>query len=106
MHTADAKEADTDANETRRADGALRSLSTPIPFSMLETSHMLPTPPSTPPWLPTDTFPSPTNHANNAKVAGELLFYHLLGVSSDINGFSAAGNLILDFGPSALYGAE
>lgn len=108
---ADPKEVESKAKETKHADGALRSLSIPIPCSMLvfeppHDAHMLPTPPSTPPCLNVDTFPSPTNHAENDRAARESLFFHFLGVSSDIEGFDAAGDLILNFGTVSHHGVE
>ncbi|GAB7346489.1 hypothetical protein MBLNU457_5178t1 [Dothideomycetes sp. NU457] len=97
----DAKDMDVEDKETGpAADGALRLLSIPIPESLLspqQTTTQVPTPPPTLPTLCDECFPSPTNHAENARVASEQLFYHFLGCG-DIAGFDDRGDLMVNFG--------
>ena len=108
----DAKATDSEAKEAQHADGALLSLSIPIPSSLasnpqnVESHAMPPTPPPTPPCLFNEAFPSPTHNADNKKEAGELLFYHMLGVSSDIAGIDVDGHLMLAFGKEMRGGIE
>lgn len=98
----DTKDMDVGDEETGpAADGALRSsLSIPIPESLLspQQTTQLPTPPPSPPTFCDDNFPSPTNHADNARVASEQLFYHFLGCAKDIAGFDDRGDLMVNFG--------
>lgn len=95
----DAKDMDVEDKETvPAADGALRLFSIPIPDSLLPETAQLPTPPPTPPTLCDENFPSPTNHADNARVASEQLFYHFLGCATDIAGFNDRGDLMVNFG--------
>lgn len=99
----DGKETESVVKETQHADGALPcSLSIPIPKSMFSAKPFntqnatLPTPPPTPPL--DFAFPEPTNHAENERIAADSLFFHFLGVSTDVQGFDASGNLLLGFG--------
>ena len=97
----DAKDLDVEDKETdHAADGALRStLSLPIPKSLLSLqTTQLPTPPPSPPTFCVDNFPSPTNHADNARMANNQLFYHFLGCATDIAGFDDRGDLVVNFG--------
>jgi len=99
----DAKDMDVEDKETGpAADGASSrsSLSLPIPESLLspQQTTQLPTPPPSPPTFCVDSFPSPTNHADNARVASEQLFYHFLGCATDIAGFDDRGDLMVNFG--------
>lgn len=91
----DSKDADAEAKEEQQAVGALPSLSTPVPASLL-TNDQLPTPPDSPPLDAPPTTPILGIPAQKA-LAKELLFYHLLGVSSDILGFNENGDLQLGF---------
>lgn len=97
----------TDITETQsepREQGASPSLSIPIPESMFSANSLPLTPPPTPPSMSLqeqDAFPCPTNHDANYLQAEELLFFHSLGVASDIKGFDDSGNLILEFAPSS-----
>jgi len=98
----DSKDVEADEKETgHAADGALSSssLSIPIPRSMLSAKNtQLPTPPSSPTPSCEDTVPSPASNKQNRENARQQLFYHLVGVASDIVGFDADGELVLDFG--------
>jgi len=93
--TADSKDADAEAKEEQQAVGTLPSLSISIPPSLL-IFEQLPTPPDTPPLDATSAFPNLERPAQKA-LAKELLFYHLLGASTDILGFDDNGGLQLGF---------
>lgn len=103
-YSAENKEEDeAESKETQHADGALRSLSIPIPSSLQRSapvSKMLPTPPPTPPLESASLFGAfkPASTSENKRFAKEELFFHLLGVSTDIQGFNDDGNLVLSFG--------
>jgi len=101
FRAADPKDVEEDEKETgHAADGALSSsLSIPIPKSMLSTRNIqLLTPPPSPPCPCEDKVPSSTHNKEDRKIAQQQLFFHLLGVSTDISGFDANGELVLDFG--------
>jgi len=92
---------DTEAKETDPVDGEHCSLSIQIPRSVLQCAHVsksvsdsaaqLPTPPTTPPVLPTFQDPADLHEA-----AVEQLFYHMLGVAADVHGFDQHGQLSLN----------
>ncbi|KAK5001241.1 hypothetical protein LTR66_000017 [Elasticomyces elasticus] len=88
-----AKAADSEAKEKQHADGALHSLSIPIPQHLLAHPCDIPSPPATPPH-------TPEHHHDSAeleRLAQETFFYSMLGVSDDVEGFSLTGRLILSF---------
>ena len=88
----DAKDAaDAEAKEDQATGGVSQSsLSIPIPASLLHSQ--LPTPPESVPLEP-DNLDIPALKL----LAKELLFYHLLGTSTDIVGFDRNGDLQLSF---------
>lgn len=102
------KNEQVEEKEAEHADGASsHSLSIPIPASLqsIAPASMLPTPPPTPPLdsafdCDYTTF-RPQSSAENKRAAREQLFFHLLGVSGDIQGFDYDGHLILGFGSDA-----
>lgn len=99
----DAKPADSETKQTSNADGASSSLSIPIPKSLAcdtaaaTAAVTLLTPPPSPP-IPAAVFLGPSSRTANKQLADERLFFHLLGVSTDIQGFDVDGNLSLGFG--------
>lgn len=106
----DAKQAESAAKETSNADGALSSLSIPIPKSLAHdtAAATLLTPPPSPP-ISAGFFAMPSSPKAHKRHADEQLFFHLLGVSTDILGFDMDGNLSLGFGvesDSSSSGAE
>ena len=102
---ADSKQAESEAKETPNANGALSCLSIPIPLSLARNSAANPaaasatmlTPPPTPPLEPSE-FSKPSVRKAHTRFADEQLFFHLLGVSTNIQGFDALGNICLGFG--------
>lgn len=73
-------------------------LSISIPASLSHSNEQnLPTPPSTPgPTLSTTTSPI-FDHPAQKEFADELLFFHLLGASTDVVGFHENGELELSY---------
>lgn len=98
----DSKQVESEAKETANANGALNALSIPIPTSLARhtpataAASML-TPPPTPP-LEFADFAKPSVRSAHKHFADEQLFFHLLGVSTDIYGFDPFGNISLGFG--------
>ncbi|KAG9755893.1 hypothetical protein KCU73_g5189, partial [Aureobasidium melanogenum] len=100
---ADSKQAESEAKATN-ANGALNALAIPVPKSL---AHQCPataaasmnmlTPPPTPP-LDISDFSNPSIRSAHRRYADEQLFFHLLGVSTDIHGFDSFGNICLGFG--------
>lgn len=88
----------SESKDDKAAEGLSRqSLSIPIPASFLHGNDQgLPTPPDTPPADATTTFPVLDIPAQK-DLAKELLFFHLLGASTDIVGFAPNGDLELSF---------
>lgn len=102
---ADSKQADeSEAKDAANANGALSALSIPVPNSLARHSSataaapmtML-TPPPTPP-LDIFEFSKTSVRIAHKQYADEQLFFHLLGVSTDIHGFDSSGNICLGFG--------
>jgi hypothetical protein len=99
----DSKQAESEAKATN-ANGALNALAIPVPKSLAHqcpataaaTMNML-TPPPTPP-LNISDFSRPSVRSAHRHYADEQLFFHLLGVSTDIHGFDSFGNICLGFG--------
>lgn len=93
-------ETPTEQQDAAEKEGASASLSIPIPPSFLRipssNDQSLPTPPDTPPADATTTFPILDLPAQKS-LAKELLFFHLLGASTDIVGFDHNGDLELSF---------
>ncbi|KAG9628927.1 hypothetical protein KCU64_g17681, partial [Aureobasidium melanogenum] len=99
----DSKQAESEAKATN-ANGALNALAIPVPKSL---AHQCPataaasmnmlTPPPTPP-LDISDFSNPSVGSAHRRYADEQLFFHLLGVSTDIHGFDSFGNICLGFG--------
>ncbi|KAI4741575.1 hypothetical protein E4T50_07975 [Aureobasidium sp. EXF-12298] len=99
----DSKQAESEAKATN-ANGALNALAIPVPKSL---AHQCPataaasmnmlTPPPTPP-LDISDFSRPSVRSAHRHYADEQLFFHLLGVSTDIHGFDSFGNICLGFG--------
>ncbi|KAH0349131.1 hypothetical protein KCU83_g5632, partial [Aureobasidium melanogenum] len=99
----DSKQAESEAKATN-ANGALNALAIPVPKSL---AHQCPataaasmnmlTPPPTPP-LDISDFSNPSVRSAHRRYADEQLFFHLLGVSTDIHGFDSFGNICLGFG--------
>ncbi|KAI4797217.1 hypothetical protein E4T44_12122 [Aureobasidium sp. EXF-8845] len=99
----DLKETESKDKATN-ANGALNALAIPVPKSL---AHQCPataaasmnmlTPPPTPP-LDISDFCNPSVRSIHRRYADEQLFFHLLGVSSDIHGFDSFGNICLGFG--------
>ncbi|KAK6002673.1 hypothetical protein QM012_001423 [Aureobasidium pullulans] len=91
----DSKPAESEAKATN-ANGALNALAIPVPKSL---AHQCPataaasmnmlTPPPTPP-LDISDFSNPSVRSAHRRFADEQLFFHLLGVSTDIHGFDSA----------------
>lgn len=100
---ADSKQAESEA-KAANANGALNALAIPVPKSL---AHQCPataaasmnmlTPPPTPP-LDISDFSKPSIRSAHRHYADEQLFFHLLGVSTDIHGFDTFGNICLGFG--------
>jgi hypothetical protein len=103
LRSTDLKETESKDKATN-ANGALNALAIPVPKSL---AHQCPataaasmnmlTPPPTPP-LDISDFCNPSVRSIHRRYAGEQLFFHLLGVSSDIHGFDSFGNICLGFG--------
>ncbi|CAD0096476.1 unnamed protein product [Aureobasidium mustum] len=101
--SSDSKQAESEAKATN-ANGALNALAIPVPKSL---AHQCPataaasmnmlTPPPTPP-LDISDFSNPSVRSAHRRYADEQLFFHLLGVSTDIHGFDSSGNICLGFG--------
>jgi hypothetical protein len=72
------------------------SLSIPIPASLLH-NNPLSTPPLTPDHVSANTTTPILDIPAQKKLAKELLFYHMLGASTDIVGFDENGDLQLSF---------
>ncbi|THZ10889.1 hypothetical protein D6C95_00224 [Aureobasidium pullulans] len=99
----DSKQAESEA-KAANANGALNALAIPVPKSL---AHQCPataaasmnmlTPPPTPP-LDISDFSKPSIRSAHRHYADEQLFFHLLGVSTDIHGFDTFGNICLGFG--------
>ncbi|THY05394.1 hypothetical protein D6D03_03067 [Aureobasidium pullulans] len=99
----DSKQAESEA-KAANANGALNALAIPVPQSL---AHQCPataaasmnmlTPPPTPP-LDISDFSKPSIRSAHRHYADEQLFFHLLGVSTDIHGFDTFGNICLGFG--------
>ncbi|KAH0288389.1 hypothetical protein M436DRAFT_79266 [Aureobasidium namibiae CBS 147.97] len=99
----ESKQAASEAKATN-ANGALNALAIPVPKSL---AHQCPataaasmnmlTPPPTPP-LDISDFSKPSVRSAHRHYADEQLFFHLLGVSTDIHGFDSFGNICLGFG--------
>ena len=94
------------ADSGAKGEGASASLSIPIPACFLhfnnDNGQNLPTPPDTPPadndtTTTTSAFPILDTPAQRKMLAKKLLFFHLLGASTDILGFDANGDLELSF---------
>lgn len=100
---ADSKQAESEAKATD-ANGALNALAIPVPKSLAHqcpttaaaSTNML-TPPPTPP-LDISDFSNPSVRSAHRRYADEQLFFHLLGVSTDVHGFDSFGNICLGFG--------
>ncbi|THW43341.1 hypothetical protein D6C83_04230 [Aureobasidium pullulans] len=101
--SSDSKQAESEA-KAANANGALNALAIPVPKSL---AHQCPataaasmnmlTPPPTPP-LDISDFSKPSIRSAHRHYADEQLFFHLLGVSTDIHGFDTFGNICLGFG--------
>ncbi|CAD0111755.1 unnamed protein product [Aureobasidium uvarum] len=99
----DSKQAESEAKATS-ANGALNALAIPVPKSL---AHQCPataaasmnmlTPPPNPP-LDISDFNNRSVRSAHRRYADEQLFFHLLGVSTDIHGFDSFGNICLGFG--------
>ena len=98
MCSIDAENAEeSEAKEDRATKGASQSsLSIPIP-ECLYNNQNLPTPPTTPTLDASATTTAILDIPAQKQLAKELLFFHLLGASSDIIGFDPNGNLQLSF---------
>ncbi|GAB7357257.1 hypothetical protein MBLNU459_g8232t1 [Dothideomycetes sp. NU459] len=103
----DAKSAEPETKETSHADGASSSLSVPIPESLARVTAAaaaaaaatLPSPPPSPSLVAASSA-EPAKRKSRAadkEAVKELLFFHLLGVCSDVQGFDGEGNLVLGF---------
>jgi hypothetical protein len=89
-----------EASENKTTEGASNSpsISIPIPACLLHHHDHLPTPPLTP-TLDASATTTPILDTSAQKVlAKEMLFFHLLGTSTDIIGFDDNGELELSFG--------
>jgi hypothetical protein len=104
---ADANSASTPANPSEEAkeeqatEGAspsYRSLSIPIPACLVHADDQLPTPPTTPTLDASATSTPILDVPAQKRLAKELLFFHLLGASTDVIGFDDNGDLQLSFG--------
>lgn len=97
-HT-DQKESTSEAKEDQH-EGASPSLSIPIPASIFAcqagNNAQLPTPPATPPAENSNTSPL-LDTTSQKRLAQEMYFYHVLGVSAEIEGFDENGFLRLAF---------
>jgi hypothetical protein len=97
----DAKDASVEAKEDRATEGAsMSSLSISIPASLLysnNTARSLPTPPRTPDANTANATTPILDIPAQKQLAKELLFYHLLGASTDVIGFDERGDLQLSF---------
>jgi hypothetical protein len=102
----DPKQPESEA-KAATANGALHALSIPVPHTLATTAtsasaaaaastNML-TPLPTPP-LNISDFTKRSVRTAHKRCADEQLFFHLLGVSTDIQGFDPFGNLCLGFG--------
>lgn len=89
------KDADAESKEDEHAQGALSFLPIPVPTSLLA-HDQLPTTPGAAPLAAAHTVPILDIPTQNA-MAKEELFYHLLGVSTNVQGFDKNGNLQLSF---------
>ena len=93
----DSTNTSSEGKEDQATKGASSSLSIPIPACLLYHNDQLPSPPTTP-ILDTSVTNTPILERSAQKeYAKELLFFHLLGASSDIVGFDDNGQLELSF---------
>ena len=88
--------ADSEAKENKTTEGVSPSLSIPIPACLFN-DQTLPTPPITPTLDASITTTPILDIPAQKQLAKELLFFHLLGASTDIVGFDSHGNLELSF---------
>ncbi|KAI5202151.1 hypothetical protein E4T38_05743 [Aureobasidium subglaciale] len=100
----DSKQAASEA-KAANANGALNALAIPVPKSLAHqcsattaaaSMNVLTAPPTAP--LDISDFSKPSIRSAHRRYADEQLFFHLLGVSTDIHGFDTSGNICLGFG--------
>lgn len=90
--------ANQEAKVGHGAEGVSSSLFVSIPASFLCTlSQRLRTPPATSKSDSAPTFPTRNAISTPTKFPEENLFFHLLGVATNVIGFNEEGNLALDF---------
>ncbi|KAI5203179.1 hypothetical protein E4T39_04368 [Aureobasidium subglaciale] len=103
--SSDSKQAASEA-KAANANGALNALAIPVPKSLAHqcsattTAAASMTVLTAPPIAPLDIsdFSKPLIRSAHRRYADEQLFFHLLGVSTDIHGFDTSGNICLGFG--------
>lgn len=89
-----------EAKEDQATEGVSPShsaLSIPIPACLVYANDQLPTPPTTPTLDASATTTPILDVSAQRRLAKEMLFFHLLGASSDVIGFDDNGDLQLSF---------